>query len=618
MVIKVKLNNKGFAISTIVYGLAVMGMLLIAMIMATLSNNRTNTNQLSKSIEEELNRISKRTATFEARETSDGGSSMPEAQEYRVPEGQSGWYRIELWGAQGGGNGGYGAYTSGITYLEEGSILFFYLGEHKSAASSGRETDVRLTRGEYNDEDSLATRIMVAAGGGAGSKANGGTLTGGWDKSYAPGGTLNDSYALSGTLNGYASDYATGTLIQPAVGTTISSFFGTSKGGDGYYPSNSQNYGGISYISGYAGSLAMKDKKVINKSIYEYQKTTYNEEDNTYHTDGPIEKHYFIDGRMIAGVNKGDGEAKIERIVDKVDGVDLLNKKNPNLNGVYTVRDCNDNGVATKMIVMSSGNMKSVSPTAVTGKTKCKDFNIGAATNIDELAIWHGTGGTGLGKNLENNTIAVCKKSNCTTDGDWSFLKKTTNRTKYSETETSTGTRISAYQFDSTTTLPDTGTYYIQPVLSDTRFVTVESNTVSFEGKVRIDYLKGLRRQIWSIEKIATNEYKIIDTANYKALSIDENENSTGKMVVSYNDFNETTRVPSQRWNIIPLGNGTYTIESIAPRKSASTPSGALVGLTDSWNSASLRNYLVIGEATKSGGIEKVDGLRFKLIKLDY
>ena len=144
MVIKVKLNNKGFAISTIVYGLAVMGMLLIAMIMATLSNNRTNSYQLSKSIEEELNRISKRTATFEARETSDGESSMPEAQEYRVPDGQSGWYRIELWGAQGGGNGGYGAYTSGITYLEEGSILFFYLGQHKSSSSSGRETDVRF------------------------------------------------------------------------------------------------------------------------------------------------------------------------------------------------------------------------------------------------------------------------------------------------------------------------------------------------------------------------------------------------------------------------------------------------------------------------------------------
>ena len=193
-----------------------------------------------------------------------------------------------------------------------------------------------------------------------------------------------------------------------------------------------------------------------------------------------------------------------------------------------------------------------------------------------------------------------------------------TNRTKSAETETTTGTRISAYQFDSTTTLPDTGTYYIQPVLSDTRFLTVESNTVSFEGKVRIDYLKGLRRQIWSIEKIAPNEYKIIDTANYKALSIDGNENSTGKMIVSYNDFNETTRVPNQRWNIIPLGNGTYTIESLAPRKNASIPSGALVGLTDSWSNASLRNYLVVGNATKSGSVEKVDGLRFKLIKLDY
>ena len=154
--------------------------------------------------------------------------------------------------------------------------------------------------------------------------------------------------------------------------------------------------------------------------------------------------------------------------------------------------------------------------------------------------------------------------------------------------------------------------------MSDNRFVTVESNTVSFEGKVRIDYLKGLRRQIWSIEKVAENEYKIIDTANYKALSIDGNENSTGKMVISNNDFNNTTRIPSQRWNIIPLGNGTYTIESIAPRKNASTPSGALVGLTDSWSNASLRNYLVVGKATKSGSIENVDGLRFKLIKLDY
>ncbi len=618
MVIKVKLNNKGFAISTIVYGLAVMGILLIAMIMATLSNNRTNSYQLSKSIEEELNRISKRTATFEAREVSDGGSSMPEAQEYRVPEGQSGWYKIELWGAQGGGNGGYGAYTSGITYLEEGSILFFYLGKHKSTASSGRETDVRLTRGEYNNEESLATRIMVAAGGGAGSMAIGGTLSGGWEKTYAPGGTLNDSYALSGTLNGYTSDYSVGSHVQPSVGTTISSFFGTSKGGDGYYPSNNQDYGGISYISGYAGSLAMKDKKVINKSIFESQKTTYNEEDNTYHTEGPIEKRYFIDGRMIAGANKGDGEAKIERIVDKVEGVDLLNKKNPNLNGVFTVRDCNDNGAATKMIIMSNGDMKTISPTEVSGNTKCKDFNLTNATNIDELAIWHGTGGTGLGKNLENNTIMVCQKANCTADGEWIYLKKTTNRTKYSETETTTGTRISAYQFDSTTTLPDTGTYYIQPVLTDTRFLTVESNTVSFEGKVRIDYLKGLRRQMWSIEKVAPNEYKIIDTANYKALSIDGNENSTGKMVISYNDFNETTRVPSQRWNIIPLGNGTYTIESLAPRKNASTPSGALVGLTDSWSSASLRNHLVVGNATKSGSVEKVDGLRFKLIKLDY
>jgi len=626
MVIKVKLNNKGFAISTIVYGLAVMGMLLIAMIMATLSNNRTNSYQLSKSIEEELNRISKRSATFEPIEVSRDGTTMPEAQEYRVPYGQAGWYRIELWGTQGGGSGGYGAYTSGITYLEEGTALFFYVGSHKSSSASGRETDVRLSRGAYNDEDSLATRIMVAAGGGAGSKASGGTLTGGSGRSYAPGGILNtDDYTLSGALNGYLSENITGTFVQPSVGTTITSFLGNNNGGDGYYPSSNQNYGGISYIAGYAGSRFIKNKRVTNQSIYEFQETIYHEENNTYTSTGEIERHYFIDGRMIEGVNKGDGQAKIERIIEKNDG-SILDKKNKKFDGVYTVRDCNDNGTASLMIVMTNGEMKTINPTEVSESTKCKDFVLPTVTNIDELAIWHGTSGVGLGKNLENNTIAVCKNINCS-PSEWLYLKKATNRTKYSETETITGTRISAYQFDSTENIPDTGTYYIQPVLSDTKVMTVESNEVSSK-KARIEYLKGLRRQMWSIERITdsrinpnlatTNEYIITDIANYKSLSLSDGENKAYGTVLSRDNFNNTTRTPSQIWKIIPLGNGTYTIESSTPRQNASVPSGALVGVTDSWGEASLRNHIIVGKATISSGIEMVDGLRFKLIKLDY
>ena len=107
MVIRVrKLNNKGFAITTIVYGLSIMGILLISIIMGVISTNRQHNRELSKKISEELIRYSKTSTAFD--------SSVSGAQEFTVPSGQSGWYRIELWGAQGGGTkGGLGAYTTG-------------------------------------------------------------------------------------------------------------------------------------------------------------------------------------------------------------------------------------------------------------------------------------------------------------------------------------------------------------------------------------------------------------------------------------------------------------------------------------------------------------------------
>ena len=110
-----RLNNKGFAITTIVYGLAIMSTMILTLIMSLLATTRVNNNNLSKTIEQELNRYSKTTVVF---------SSSEEGQEYIVPEGEAGWYRIELWGAQGGGNnGGLGAYTSGIIKLDEGDIF---------------------------------------------------------------------------------------------------------------------------------------------------------------------------------------------------------------------------------------------------------------------------------------------------------------------------------------------------------------------------------------------------------------------------------------------------------------------------------------------------------------
>ena len=161
-----RLNNKGFAITTIVYGLAIMSTMILTLVMSLLATTRRDNNNLATEVEAELNRFSKTSVVYDS---ADAGG-----QEFIVPEGQGGWYRIELWGAQGNGeNGGLGAYTSGIIELHEGDILFFVVGRNGIAGKGGGATDVRI---EHTDSpSSIETRIMVAAGGGAQPGAAGGT-----------------------------------------------------------------------------------------------------------------------------------------------------------------------------------------------------------------------------------------------------------------------------------------------------------------------------------------------------------------------------------------------------------------------------------------------------------
>jgi len=59
-------------------------------------------------------------------------------QEFKVP--YDGIYKIELWGAQGGGttsySGGAGGYTSGEISLNKNMLLYLYVGENGSNAST--------------------------------------------------------------------------------------------------------------------------------------------------------------------------------------------------------------------------------------------------------------------------------------------------------------------------------------------------------------------------------------------------------------------------------------------------------------------------------------------------
>ena len=607
-----KLNNKGFAISTLIYGLAIMGIMIVAILMATMDQTRSNNTNLAKSIEEELNRFSKLETSFNS---TDG--DVPTAQEYIVPE--SGWYRVELWGSQGTGSGGYGAYTSGIIELEEGDILYFYVGKH-----GGKETDVRITSGGYSDYQSYQTRIMVAAGGGSTSTAWGGTLYGYNSNMDAVGGFIksqgNDrdfslipaddsSNTTNGTLIGLPKTYALSSVRQPAVGNIILSPNGANGGGDGFVPSNTSTTGGASFIAGYAGSVGVSKGILTESPIYEHYEYDYNPDTETSeYDDSKHGVYYFVDGLMLPGVKDGDGFARIKRILKKQSSNETLKKKNTKLNNVRYIKDCVSSDTETEdkvwqqIVAISEGLSISSGKELEESSDNCRIIDLGSTYNLDEIAVFHNPN---AGIDYNDNIITVSNdKSN------WITIKGQGAETDLSETETETGIRISAYQYDITNKLPGSGTYLIIPVLSLNKVVSA-SETAS--NPILIEQYKGQKRQKVKIEileeqaisSIGSSEYSIVEQARQKALST--SANTVGNTLTATNKFSKNARTESQIWKIEPVGNGTYTIRTAISPYGAS---GMIIAQTNqSVNTA--KNQIIISNNNK-------ETARFKIYSIEY
>ena len=185
--------------------------------------------------------------------------------------GCKGTYKIELWGASGGGNnnkGGKGAYTSGNINLSKGTALYIYVGEkptnvssecnssnqnnsfngtiHGGCVGGGGATDIRLVSGSWNNTGSLRSRIMVAAGGGGAYNLESNNVGGAGGGLIGYTGISNDTPGTGGRQ----------TSTNFGFGTNS-----TSNGGGGYYggeASASGNAGGgSSFISGHAGCIAI-------------------------------------------------------------------------------------------------------------------------------------------------------------------------------------------------------------------------------------------------------------------------------------------------------------------------------------------------------------------------
>lgn len=622
-----KLNNKGFAISTIIYGISIMGIMLIAMLMANMSAIRKNNNDFAKTIEEDLTRFSMAESTFGKRVDDSGNTAV---QPYTVPEGESGWFKIELWGAQGGGGtGGRGAYTSGVIHLNAGEKIYFYVGKMGASGLGGESTEVRVSNSNYLTPNN--DRIMVAAGGGANPGADGGTLYGQNSHMASLGGILNiteGTYELkSKTLIGYPeSGYPSSTdnLDLPHVtGMTDIGDASPKKsnaGGYGYKGGGNGSVGGASCIAGAAGCFGP-----VTATI-----------------DGAPKTFYFLDSMMLAGVREGDGQAR----VSKVYVGDSLPRKNKKFNEVVQIKDCiggptvnnqantirNNTQLDVRRDGVALGYTKDTSPD---GSLLCTTFNLtGGPQNIDEVAIWHTKNKVG-GVDIVNHRIYLIKSSGSFKIKD--IISSPDNiSTKYnlaSETETPAGIRISAYQHDGTETIPAVGDYYIIPIITENKVMSAREKESDDANAILYEYYNGDNRQKWSIEKISDTrispsadseneqdyEYKIVELARYKALAITLDENMIKNTVSTLTPFNSYARNEPQLWRVYSLGDGTYAISTVVDYFRENVPTGGLVAQTRyDDGTVPTEPSIIISQNKDASNRRKFTTQRFKLIDINY
>ena len=400
----------------------------------------------------------------------------PKEHTYTVPA--TGTYKIELWGAQGGGisslPGGYGSYVGGNISLNADEKIYIYVGEnyngyknnasfngggkgsYSTAESSvnyngGGATDVRLVSGEWNNSSSLASRIMVAAGGGgyanwsAGSKGgNAGGLIG-YDGNRV--GTITVSTGGTQTSGGLSTDNVSEVPRAGVFGiggyseTYSSQWIYVSGGGGGYYGGGSGGSisgsvgsaaGGSSYISGHTGCVAI----VSLSSVTPKTGCTTGTSDNScsVHYSGKVFTNtVMIDGSGYAWTNtKG------------------TLKQMPSLSGNYASGVGNSGNGAARVALVSNANYN------VTYKDKYGTLPMPTRDGY-KFDGWY-TGENGTGTKVDENTVLTIA-NNHTLYAKWDkIIKVSLDVAGGNYNISTTYTEVKSHTY----TTPYTGTYKIE------------------------------------------------------------------------------------------------------------------------------------------------------------
>lgn len=599
-----KLNNKGFAFSTILYGLMIMGIMIILVIISTMQTNRVTNKNFVKTIEDELNRFSMTEAQFSANSSS---------QQYIVPMGHSGWYKIEMFGSQGASNkGGKGAYTSGLVWLQENAHLYFYVGNNGAASL------VTLDESYNLDADITSSAIMVAAGGG---DSNDSSATGG------AGGSILGLNSSGGALGAKQSG---GGPTRPATGL---------KGGHGYYngtAGTNTGGGGSSYIAGYAGvwTKGASEGSGMTKSNASYSLEVEN-------TDGSLcDKPYctkdytpqFINGFMLEGVHSGAGYAKIRKVSSG--GPDNPPAKtNSALSGnITSITDCisgmsdgssNKNNYWKEIQIINSGGENIAYGKNSTGGTLVTDGKItvgdssseiydggsgnvcltlsGFNTPVNEVAVWHNIGLSGIQHTLKVNGVEVTKP----------FITNSLDTI-----ETSNGLHYSAWSINSNDNDIPNGTYYIQSAADSRLFVT---NTKSNEKNASIlSSFDGSNKQKWTLTKV-NGKYLIKSALDGKVFQAFEdwflNDGISGSTTLIIGQGKIGTDdshgfITQEQWSIVNATTDTYYF------KINYTSGDAFLGVYKTKYGS--EGDILYQRALSTTNNKQERAMRFRLIPVDY
>jgi len=272
-----KLNNKGFAISGILYSLLILVVTLMFLVLAILSARRTTLNALNNgAIDSVENRVMKAVRCTEIKfDESTFYNNRNGKYRYEVPLSK-GYYLIQVWGSSGNNSvdnnfeGGKGAYVSAIYEVKSANQkIYISIGNTKGKVTSGGKlkgyggggvsfvsTYQEGTLSLANLTNNRDTILLVAAGGGTASTSGnggaGGDLVEGVDGEGE--GAGQGATAEAGGIGGVGENTSySGKQGKFATGGSLPNVYEDGKysggGGDGYYGGGS---GATKSLSGYA------------------------------------------------------------------------------------------------------------------------------------------------------------------------------------------------------------------------------------------------------------------------------------------------------------------------------------------------------------------------------